>query len=238
MPGFYPRTLVSLVWSAAPLRNLNGKQGENHFRSRFKTRCAGTILFWCVNKHDPMDTMLTLTLCEDEHTPRCCPETPHSTDQGSNNRSRTPNQSRQNRHLVSEFQACDRATKSFKMEFWYYFTTKNICLFPWEIMTEWRLRGELKAHHDLSMPVRKRTGRISIDWVLTVSQSASKCILNLWKKDKHSFSFLLVMTRYCLYWQLTEKTIITVFMIQDPFCLLGAPGLWSMTREFIICHHL
>ena len=129
-------------------------------------------------------------------------------------------------------------SRSFKTEFWYYFMTKNICLFPWEIMTESRLRGELKAHHDLSMAIRKRTGRIGIDWVLTVSQSASKCILNLWKKDKHSFSSLLVMTRHCLYWQLTEKTIITVFMIQYPFCLLGAPGLWSMPREFIICYHL
>lgn len=110
MPGFYPRMLVSLVWSVGPLRNLNGKQGENHFRSCFKTRCAGTILFWSVNKHDPMDTLLTLTLCEDGHTPWCHPETPRSTHQGSNNRSRTPNQSRQNRHLVSEFQACDRTT--------------------------------------------------------------------------------------------------------------------------------
>ena len=99
-------------------------------------------------------------------------------------------------------------------------------------MTESTLRGEVKAHHDLSMPVGKRTGRISIDWVLTVSQSTSKCILNLWKKDKHSFSSLLVITKHCLHWQLTEKTVIAVFMISHTFCLL-----FSMTREFITCHH-
>lgn len=122
--------------------------------------------------------------------------------------------------------------QSNSREIWHYFTSKNNCLFPWETMTESTLRGEVKAHHDLSMPVGKWTGRISIDWVLTVSQSTSKCILNLWKKDKRSFSSLLVITKHCLHWQLTEKTVIAIFMISHTFCLL-----FSMTREFITCHH-
>lgn len=143
---------------------------------------------------------------------RCCPETPHSTHQSASNTSRTPNQSVRNHHLVSKLQVCDWTRVKLR-ELCHYFTSKNNCLFPWETMTESTLRGEVKAHHDLSMPIRKRTGRISIDWVLTVSQSTSKCILNLWKKDKRSFSSLLVITKYCLYWQLTEKTVIAVFMI-------------------------
>lgn len=69
-------------------------------------RCS---MFWSVNKHDPTDILLTLILCEDEHTapPQCCLETPHSTHQSASNTSRTPNKSGRNHHLVSKLQVCD-----------------------------------------------------------------------------------------------------------------------------------
>lgn len=142
-----------------------------------------------------------------------CPETPHSTHQSTSNTSRTPNQSGRNHHLVSKLQVCDWTRVKLRRELWHYFTSKNICLFPWETVTEWtNAQAKLQLTMICACPLGNELEESALigSWqFLSRHRNAS------WTCEKRTdvHFHLSVITEYCLYWQLTEKTTIAVFMI-------------------------
>lgn len=153
-------------------------------------RCS---MFWSINKHDPTDTLLTLILCEDGHTPLPPPriaQKPHT--QHTSLPATHPGFPTSPDATIIWCQSSKSVTELESNSEENSDTISLVRIFVYSLEKPWlnERSGEATAHHDLRVPVGKRTGRIGIDRVLTVSQSTSKCVLNLGKEDRRSFSSL------------------------------------------------
>lgn len=106
------------------------------------------------------------------HPPPGVAQKPHTQHTSLPVTSRTPNQSVL--ATIIWYRSSKSVTESrVKLrELWHYFTSKNNCLFPWN-QDGINTQREVKAHHDLSMPIRKLNWKNwSIDRVLTVSPTS------------------------------------------------------------------